>query len=46
MSGTRLFLSSTKDDLGPYRDVAIHVAQRLGMQGVAMEDGADREHRG
>ncbi|HEU4560239.1 MAG TPA: DUF4062 domain-containing protein [Longimicrobium sp.] len=38
MSGNRLFLSSTKEDLGPYRDVAIHVAQRLGMQVVAMED--------
>src|SRR5262245_16574954 len=33
-----LFLSSTKDDLVAFREVAIHVAQRLGMQVVAMED--------
>lgn len=34
----RIFLSSTELDLGGHRDAAIHVAQRLGAEIVAMED--------
>jgi tetratricopeptide (TPR) repeat protein len=33
-----LFLSSTGLDLGPYREVVIHVCQRLGIDLVAMEE--------
>ncbi len=35
---TRLFLSSTHDDLGEYREVVTHVGHRLGLEVVAMED--------
>jgi tetratricopeptide (TPR) repeat protein len=36
--GNTLFLSSTRVDLGKYRDVAVHVAQRLGMRVDYMEE--------
>lgn len=34
----KLFLSSTRDDLAAYREVAIHVCQRLGIDVIAMEE--------
>jgi len=34
----RLFLSSTVEDLAPFRAVVLHVCQRLGADVVAMED--------
>ena len=34
----KLFLSSTRDDLADFREVAIHVCQRLGIDVIAMED--------
>jgi tetratricopeptide (TPR) repeat protein len=33
-----LFLSSTAQDLKPFRDVVVHVAQRLGFEVLAMEE--------
>ena len=35
---SRLFLSSTKEDLAAFRDVVVHVCQRLGIDVHAMED--------
>jgi hypothetical protein len=37
-SGDTIFLSSTTADLADFRAAAIHVAQRLGMRVVYMED--------
>ena len=34
----RLFLSSTVEDLKPFRDAVLHVGQRLGFEVIAMED--------